>query len=92
MKKCLKITFIAKGSDSKVYEAMQAAARDLELEGTAQVNDSHEIIIIVCGAKEKIDNFLDKVHEGFGQMIPEDVQIEPFLKEKDYRGIFRILE
>jgi len=73
-------------------DAIQAAARRLDLEGTVQLVEPNEFIIIACGTKENIDDFLDAIHEGFGSHVPEDVQVEPFLKEKDYRGIFRILE
>ncbi len=92
MKKCLKITLITKMVKSGVRDAIQGAARKLDLEGTVQFIEPTEMVIIACGEKENIDAFLDVVHQGFGGMVPEDVLVEPFLKEKDYRGIFRILE
>ncbi len=92
MKKCLKITFVTQLLDGGMRDFVQASARKLGLEGTVQVVEPNEISIIVCGSKDSIDEFLDVIHRGFGANIPEDVQIEPFLKERDYRGIFRILE
>lgn len=92
MKKCLKIILKSSSLDTGLRDSIQIAARELDLEGTIQLIEQHEIIIIACGSKENIDDFLDEVHEGFGGVVPEDVQIEPFLKEKDYRGTFRILE
>jgi len=92
MKKCLKITLRAKVVGGSFRDAIQTAARKLGVEGTVQLAEPNELIIIACGSKENIDLFLDTIHEGFGANIPEDVQVEPFLKEKDYRGIFRILE
>ena len=92
MKKCLKITLMAKMVGRELRDAIQAAARKLGVEGTVQLIEPHEIIIIACGSKDNIDAFLDVIHQGFGAHVPEDVQVEPFLKEKDYRGIFRILE
>jgi acylphosphatase len=92
MKKCLKITLRAKTVGGRLRDAIQAAARKLDVEGTVQLVDPNELIIIACGSKDNIDDFLDAIHEGFGSHVPEDVQVEPFLKEKDYRGIFRILE
>ena len=91
MKKCLKITLRAKIVGG-LRDAIQAAARKLGVEGTVQSAEPNELVIIACGSKDNIDSFLDIIHEGFGSNIPEDVQVEPFLKEKDYRGIFRILE
>jgi len=92
MKKCLKITFTSKVLDRRLRDAIQPMARQLGVEGTVQLIEPHEMVIIACGDKENIDGFLDVIHEGFSGFIPEDVLVEPFLKEKDYRGIFRILE
>ena len=92
MKKCLKITLIAKMVRAELRDFIQAAARKLGVEGTVQLIEPNEIVIIACGSKDNIDDFVDNIHQGFGTNIPEDVQVEPFLKEKDYRGIFRILE
>jgi acylphosphatase len=92
MKKCLKITFICDQPERLLHEFIQKNARNLNLEGTVKAIEPNEISIIACGSKENIDTFLDIVHEGFESYIPENVVIEPFLKEKDYRGIFRILE
>ena len=92
MKKCLKITLISKMLDGGLRDVIQGAARRLDLEGTVQYAEPNEIVIIACGSKENIDGFLDVIHQGFEGKVPEDVLVEPFLKEKDYRGIFRILE
>jgi acylphosphatase len=92
MKKCLKITLVSKVFRGALRDAIQAVARKLAIEGTVQLHEPNELVIIACGEKENIDDFLDAVHQGFDAYVPEDVLIEPFLKEKDYRGIFRILE
>lgn len=92
MKKCLKIVFMSQQKESLLHDFIQNNARKLEIEGTAQLVEPNQVSIIACGTKENIDDFLDVLHEGFGSYIPEDIQVEPFLKEKDYRGIFRILE
>ena len=92
MKKCLKITFVSTILDGGMRDFIQLQARKLGLEGTVQAIEPNEISIIACGSKETIDEFLDIIHQGFGVYVPENVQVEPFLKERDYRGIFRILE
>ncbi len=92
MKKCLKITLVSKMLERWLRDSIQTAARKLDVEGTVQFVEPNEIVIIACGSKDNIDGFLDNIHQGFGVNIPEDVLVEPFLKEKDYRGIFRILE
>jgi len=92
MKKCLKITFTLKRSDTFLYEFIQRHARDLEIEGNIQFLSPDQCTIVACGTKENIDTFLDFVHEGIGSHVPENVYVEPFLKDKDYRGTFRVLE
>lgn len=92
MKKCLKITLVSNNIDGGFRDSVQITARKLDVEGTVQFAEPNEIVIIACGSKENIDSFLDNIHRGFDVVVPEDIQIEPFLKEKDYRGIFRILE
>ena len=92
MKKCLKITFISSKTEGLLQDFIQKNARMLNLEGTVQFIEPNEISIIACGLKENIDTFLDVLHQGFGSQIPENIYVEPFLKEKDYRGTFRILE
>jgi len=92
MKKCLKITFVLNRPESSFYDFVQKNARMLNVEGTVQMIEPNEITIVACGSKDNIDTFLDIIHQGLEAHIPENVYVEPFLKEKDYRGIFRILE
>jgi len=91
MKKCLKVTIRSNVDNAALCDKIQAIARESGIEGTVQMQENG-IIIIACGEKEIIDDFLDEIHKGVGGVIPEDVHVEPFLREKDYRGIFRILE
>lgn len=72
-------------------EVIGKQAKKLGIEGTAQII-SGQIHIVVCGTKEKIDQFLDVVHAGISKLSPTHVEIEPFLKTRDYRGVFRIIE
>lgn len=92
MKKCLKITVMCGYSEQFLRDFIQESARRLHLEGTLQATEPKKILILVCGEKNNVDAFLDIVHEGFGDYIPQDIHVEPFFKDKDYRGIFRILE
>lgn len=92
MKKCLKITFELNRPDWFLHDFVQKNARMLNLEGTVHATEPNSVVIVACGSKENIDAFLDIIHEGIQSHIPENVLVEPFLKERDYRGIFRILE
>ena len=56
------------------------------------VSVNNKARIVVCGPKEKVDEFLDIVHKGTAKYVPEEVEIEAFVKDKDYRGVFRVIE
>lgn len=93
MNKCLRITIRTKLNDEYMQKIVLKKARELGLEGTAQIiTPQKEARIVVCGNKDQVDNFLDVLHKGSDGVIPEEILIEPFLKEKDYRGVFRVIE
>lgn len=92
MNKCLKITFTADVSSDFLRSFVQKHARKKDIEGTAQMTDAKKVRIIACGTKDNVDAFLDIIHKGSTSFIPEDVEVEPFIKDKDYRGVFRVIE
>ncbi len=93
MNKCLKITFSGAMPEGFLHNFIQKNAKKLNLEGTAQVVTSeNKVRIVVCGDKDEVDQFIDLLHKGSGKVILEDIQIEPFLRDKDYRGVFRVIE
>lgn len=91
MKQCLKITVLIKSSDDCLHDFVRKYATKYALEGTAQSIDDR-IHIIACGDKENMDMFLDALHKGTAKHRPESIELEPFFKEKDYRGVFRVIE
>ena len=92
MNKCLKITFPACPLDF-LRDFVQKHARDLDLEGTAQIIATENIVVIlICGGKEEIDQFVDILHNGSKTVTINPISVEPFVKVKDYRGVFRIIE
>ena len=93
MNKCLRIDVKAHFPKNFLQDFIQKNAHKYDLEGSAQVVESGQhIIVIICGEPENIDSFLDELHKGSGKFIPKSIEIEPFLKDKDYRGVFRIIE
>lgn len=93
MKKCLKITFAADVPEGFLQSSVQKHARKFSIEGTAQIITADNLVkVIVCGEKESVDTFLDNLHKDFSKANINDYEIEPFLKDKDYRGVFRIIE
>ena len=74
-------------------KSVQKYAQDLEIEGTAQhISSDQGVKIIACGLIETVEELLDVIHKEAAKIGIEDIQIEPFIKEKDYRRVFRIIE
>lgn len=93
MNKCIKINFAADYPAGFLQEFVQKHARDLGLEGLAQFVAAEKMtIVLVCGPKEDVDQFIDLLHKGTKEVQLRDILVEPFLKVKDYRGVFRVLE
>ena len=89
MSQCLRIEIIAK--KPVVNQDLQRMAKNLLLEGYAQPTDNSKLHVVVCGEKSKIEAFIDALHEGVLEKKIEQFVIEPFLKDRDYRGVFRFL-
>ena len=94
MNKCLKITLRGDLPKGFLQSYIQKHAKKLSLEGTVQIlNGGEQVIrIIACGTKEDVDTFLDLIYKGSTQADLEEIVAEPFLKERDYRGVFRVIE
>ena len=91
MAQCLRISFMCEVPDTFLHNTIQKNAKKLNLEGTVQM-DNGNILIVVCGSKDTIDQFVDVIHKEIIKKVAENIEIEPFIKEKDYRGVFRIIE
>lgn len=92
MKKCLKIA-IRMPHIAKLMAELQKKGTKLGVEGTVQfVASEQELKVIVCGDKELVDQFVDMVHKEAALEGVSDINIEPFVKTKDYRGAFRVIE
>lgn len=92
MNKCLKITLFMEPKEGFFKNTVQKFARQYELEGFAQYLSDKTAKIIICGEKEQVDSFVDILHKESVKANITDIEIEPFLKDKDYRGVFRIIE
>ena len=89
--KCLRITIFATPV-ANVHTLLQKTARELGIEGTVQIADQKTIKIIACGLKENVDAFIDILHARAMGNNPKNIEVEPFVKERDYRKVFRIIE
>ncbi len=99
MNKCLRIIITAKFSDDLLRSFIHKSAKSLGLEGTAQIIDSEtkdaqykKVLIAVCGDTKVLDEFIDVFHKGTKGFDLKSMEVEPFLKDKDYRSVFRVIE
>ena len=94
MNKCLRIHFsMDKIPTTFLRSVIKKYAEKFELEGTAQTpNNSDNVRIIVCGLKDSVDDFVDMIHKNSSKYPIKDLTIEPFVRNKDYRNVFRIIE
>ena len=92
MNKCLKIMLNVSLKEGFMQNIVQKFARKFELEGFVQVWAQDQVKIIVCGEKGQVDSFVDLLHKESHKAHIENIEIEPFLKDKDYRGVFRVIE
>jgi len=92
MERCLRITFFAGADKSVLHDFFQKHAKNLRLEGVAQLIDKGQVRIMVCGEREDVDQFVDLLHKDFDKFKIENIEIEAILKNRDFRGVFRIIE
>lgn len=94
MKQCLYITFVLKVPKSFLQTTVAQRARELVIEGTVHVAGAQEpkITVVACGHKEQLNDFVDTLHKEAAKKSIDSIAIEPFIKTKDYRGVFRIIE
>lgn len=91
MKRCLKMLVKIKNWQSDWSLQVQEHAKKLEIEGLMQILDEQQLRIMVCGESEKIDDFMDFLYDFFITINAQIGEVEPFIKERDYRGTFRVI-
>lgn len=94
MSRCLHITFSLDGPQKFLHNGIQKFARSLNLEGTVQVvnGNGRAVKLLVCGQRDAMDDFLDFLHKEAARDAIQNMEIEPFIKERDFRGVFRVIE
>jgi acylphosphatase len=91
MRKCLKVTVQGKVQDVSYRAFVQKHAQILGIEGTVKNVEDGSVVIYACGTSDKLDGFIDQLYKGPSAARVEDVIIEPFVNEKDFRGVFRVI-
>ena len=92
MYQCLKITFFVGVANGFLSKYVRNNAMKLGLEGFAHLISDDKVKIIVCGKKNRIDEFVDALYNGTSKFKLDNIEMESHLKDKDYRGIFRVVE
>jgi acylphosphatase len=93
MNQCLRIMFEVPSEKKKTIRSLiQEEAKKLILEGTVRIMPGSNLKVIACGNKHKMDMFLDVVLKEVSKAQCDGLEIEPFLKDRDYRGVFRVIE
>lgn len=91
MIKCVRIRIEGRSGQEHDLDALVKQARKLAVEGSAQRMDDDTVRIVACGERDAVEAFVDGVHRTFND--PQmNIFVEPFLKDRDYRGVFRIIE
>lgn len=92
MKKCVKITIKGIVHNSYMQSFILPQARDSGVEGICQKIDDQIIRIIMTGREDQIDAFLDRLHTKVASEKNVEIEVEAFLQQTDFRGIFRVIE
>lgn len=94
MSQCLFITFSLVSSKDFLHDVIQKKARSLGIEGTVRIeNDNGKFIkILACGSRDAMQELIDELHAQAAKDAITNIEIEPFIKEKDFRGVFRVIE
>lgn len=92
MKKCLRITFSADLPKDFLRSVIQKHAQKIGIEGTAQLRGDGQVKVIASAEKDILEDFIDILHKELLKIDAENVEIEPFIKDRDYRGVFRVIE
>lgn len=92
MKLCIKMTFFVGSKKDFLRSYVLKHATKLEVEGTAQIADQNKAVIIACGKKDKVDDFIDVIHQVSSKYGLDEIEMQPFVKVRDYRGVFRVIE
>jgi len=91
MTQCLLITLSIGSAKGFLDNFIKKNAKALELEGVAHLIANDNVRIVVCGQSEKVDEFIDMLYEKTAKYNLDDIAIESFFKERDYRGVFRVV-
>ena len=97
MRKCVKMIVTDYHDIEAFYKAIKKFANVNTVEGVAEPLSDEELQIIVYGPKNEVDDFVCAVEDAVSVVAENSDQgsgfmVEPFIKDEDYRGIFRFIK
>lgn len=93
MYKCVKVRVQCRAECSHaVRQGIEQHARSLDIEGVLHARGDAVLEILVAGTKEQIDAFIDRLVQFKHESQIEGFEVEAALKERDFRGVFRVIE
>ncbi len=92
MKKCIKIQFYTTKPQDFLKHVLPHGIKNFKVEGFAQALDVKTVQIFICAEQEELDKVLDLIYENIDRYTLENIEVEPFLKDRDFRGVFRVVE
>jgi len=87
----LMITLIVGKAKDFLDEFVKKYANKYGLEGSARLVSANQVKLVICGDSDKVDDFIDHLYKNFEKYEIEDISVEPYFRERDYRGIFRVI-
>ena len=91
MKRCLKIRISGNVQSLSYRQFIQKHAQTLNIEGTVQEDAQEGVIVYTCGTVENLDKLIDALYKGTAESHVKEIIAEPFINEKNFRGVFRII-
>jgi len=93
MHKCVEICVNCVLSEAKaVRQELEQYARTLGLEGMMRCKEDGVCDIIIAGAKDHIDMFIERIAQYVHENRVREFEVEAAFKDRDYRGVFRSIE
>jgi hypothetical protein len=97
MRKCVKIILTDFGDLDVLYTLLKKKLSFDDLEGYAEPFSDEELHIVLYGPKKEVDNFVGSIEEivlKANAHTKDEIGffVEPFLKDEDYRGVFRFIK
>lgn len=92
MFKSLKIIISGKVAFLEYANFLANKAIILEIQGSVQRFDQNKLLVYATGDADKVESFIDALYVYDKSSEIDDVDIKPLDENKDFRGVFRIIQ